>query len=114
VLGEVEIVLDAHQADVLGPVVSAQAEGVKVVVLETVPLVAPPPRRIDVAASVSVTLAHRPADGRGDVARGGGGVGLREALAGMARRGEAAGLEPLELLGDRRFDDRAEIAVRDL
>ena len=106
--------LDAHQADVLGPVVSAEAEGVKVVVLETVPLVAPPPRRVDVAASVPVTLAHRSPDGRGDVARGGGGVGLREALAGTARRGEAAGFEALELLGDGRLDDRAEIAVRDL
>jgi hypothetical protein len=32
----------------------------------------------------------------------------------MARRGEAAGLEARELLADRRFDDRAEIAVGDL
>jgi hypothetical protein len=32
----------------------------------------------------------------------------------MARRGEASGLEPFELLGDGRFDDRAEIAVGDL
>jgi len=114
VIGQVGVVLDAHQPDVLGAVVSAQAEGVKVVVLEAVLLLAPPPRRVDVTALASVALAHRPADGRGDAPRGGRRVGRREALAGPRRRGETAGLEPLQLLGDGRFDDRAEIPVGDL
>ena len=32
----------------------------------------------------------------------------------MAGRRETAGFEPLELLADGRFDDRGEVAVRDL
>jgi hypothetical protein len=84
------------------------------VVLEMVALLAPPPRRIDVPASIPVPLTDRPPDGRGDVARGGQGVGLREALAGAACRGEAVGFEPLERLRDGRFDDRTEVTVGNL
>ena len=45
---------------------------------------APPSRRVDVAASASVALVHRPANGRGDAPGGGRRVGRREVLAGPA------------------------------
>jgi hypothetical protein len=115
VLGQIGVVLGAHQADVLGAVVSAQAEGVNVVVLEMVALLAPSPRRVDVAALASIALVYGPANSRGNVPRRGRRIGRRgEALTGPARRGEAAGFEPLQLLGDGHFDDGAEIPVRDL
>jgi hypothetical protein len=114
VLGQVGIVLGAHQADVVGAVVSAQAEGVNVVVLEVVSRLAPPPRRVDVTASASVSLVYGPANRCGNAPRGGRRVGRRQVLAGPRRRSEAAGLEPFQLLGDGRLDDRAEIPVGDL
>jgi hypothetical protein len=114
VLGQVGIVLGAHQAEVVGAVVSAQAEGVNVVVLEVVSRLAPPPRRVDVAASPSVSLVDGPANRCGNAPRGGRRVGRRQVLAGPRRRSEAAGLEPLQLFRDGRFDDRTEIPVGDL
>ena len=51
--------------------VSAQGKGTPMVILQTVPFLATPACRVDVAALVAVALADRPADGRRDLARRG-------------------------------------------
>ena len=114
VFRQIAVVGGAHQADVAGAVVSSHAEGMAVVELQPVPLAAAPPLLVDEAAAVLVALADRPAHGGRDVARRGCCVGLRERLSGSGGLGEAPGFEPLERLGDREFDDRAEVAVSDL
>ncbi len=83
------------------------------VVLEPVAGRAPSALLVDEATTAPVPLVHGPADGGRDVARGGLRPGLREVLAGGLGETEAAGLEPLELLGDGVFDDGGEVGAGD-
>ena len=84
------------------------------VVLETVPLVrtgVPTRRHTDIGFRHARARLGGPQRGRG--AKPEGEVVRRQLLPGIADRGEAAGFEPLELLGDGCFDERAEITVGD-
>jgi hypothetical protein len=112
-LRQVLVVGLACEADSLRGVVTTHGNGVPVVVLEIVANRAPSALFVDEATTASVPLVHRPADGGGDVARGGLRPGLREILAGGLRETEAAGLEPFELLGDGVFDDGGEVGAGD-
>jgi hypothetical protein len=82
--------------------------------LEPIPFGATPAALVDVGAAFAVALAHGAPDGGGDVARGRGGVGARELRARSASLGVAPGFDPLELFGDRCFDDGREVAAGDL
>ena len=93
--------------------VASHAEGMSVVELEPVPRGAAPTLLVDVAAEVAVALAHRTPDGGGDVSRRGRRIGAASPLRGAHGLRVAAGLEPLELLGDGPVDDRGEVAVGD-
>jgi hypothetical protein len=110
-LGQVLVVGVTHEEDVLRPVVPANAKGMSVVVLEPVALRATSTPLVYIAASVPVALVHRTPDRSGDVARGRGGIGLRQTLPGSARPGVALGFQPFELLSHRLFDDRGQVSV---
>src|SRR5262249_20122692 len=112
-LGQVRVVSAAHQADVPGAVVAAEAVGVAMVILEPTALSASPALRVHVAASLPVSFAHRPPDRGGNVARRRL-VGLRECLPRSLRPREAPGLEPFQLFRYRNLDDRGQVSVGDL
>jgi hypothetical protein len=114
VLGQESVVRAAHEGEIRRPVVSTHPERTAVVVLEAVPLFAPPPPQAHETALATVALTHGSTNGRRDVARGGRRVGLRESLAGTARRAELTGFHPCELLADGCLDDGREVTVRDL
>jgi hypothetical protein len=92
-------------------VVTAESERVPVVELEPLARRASSPLFVHVAASASVPLVHRSLHRGRDPARRGGGLALRERLSRRLGPGEAAGFEPLELLGDGLLDDRGQVAV---
>ena len=91
--------------------VAAVAKRVPVMELEKAARGASTTLPVHVAASPAIALVHdAPHRGR-DVARGRRRVAVGEALPRGVRLREAPGFEPLELLGDGVFDDRAEVAV---
>src|SRR5262245_38107094 len=104
----------AEQAKMRWPVIPAEAERIDMMNLQRVALGASPALLVSVVALPAVPLAHRPSHGSRDVAETGRCIGVTERLAGFLRLGEAAGLEPCELLRDRLLDDRGEITVGDL
>ena len=99
------------RADVADRVVTAVAERAPVVELEPLARRASSPLFVLVAASASVPLVDGSLHRGRDLARGGGGLALRERLSRRLGSGETPGFEPLELLGDGLLDDRAEVAV---
>src|SRR5207344_2623571 len=98
-LGYVAVVARAQEADVGSAMVAAHGERVAMVELEPVPFGATSTALVDEAAAIPVALVHSTPHGGRDVARGRGGIGVREPLAGRIRLGVAPSLEPLELLG---------------
>jgi len=110
-LGQVPVVALARERDVGNRVVTAVAERAPVVELEPLARRAPSPRFVLVAALASVPLVHGSLHRGRDLARGGGGLALRERLPRRLSLGETPGFEPLELLGDGLLDDGAEVAV---
>jgi hypothetical protein len=90
---------------------AAQGEGVPVMELETLAGAASPTLGVDVTASAAVPLVDGPPDRCRDVAGGRWLLSHWRRLARGLRAAEPAGLEPLELLGDRRVDDRRQVAV---
>ena len=89
----------------------AQRERVPVVEFEPVACGASATLLVDVAAPSTVPLVDGPPDRGREMARGGRHIALREPLAWSLRPGEAAGFEPLELLGDGLVDDPGQVAV---
>ena len=103
------------ERDVLWSVVPAHAEGTSVVEFETACARNTSTLGVHVAAPASVTLPHGTANRSGDVARRRTNVeSLRRVPSEGLGRGKASGLEPFELQGDGRLDDRGQIAVRHL
>jgi len=110
-LGQVTVVALAREGDVIGRVVTAAAERAPVVELEPLARRAPSSLFVLVAASASVPLVHGSLHRGRDLARAGGGFALRERLPRRPGPSETPSFEPLELLGDGLFDDRADVAV---
>ena len=105
-LGQVGVVASARERDVGDRVVTAVAKRAPVVELEPLARRAPSPLFVLVAASASVPLVHGSLHRGRDLARRRGDLALGERLPRLLGPSEAAGFEPLELLGDGLLDDR--------
>ena len=103
-----------EQAKLRWPVIPAEAERIDMMVLQRVAFGASPALLVPVVALPAVPLTDRPPHRSRDVAGTGRCIGLLERLAGLVGLGEAAGLEPCELLRDRLLDDCGQVTVGNL
>jgi hypothetical protein len=99
-LGHVGVVSAAHQAQVLGIVLTPISERVSVVELQPIPGRAAPPLVVDEGTAAAVPLIDRSPDSRGNVSRLRRNARVSKALARSYRRSEAAGLQASQLVAD--------------